>query len=72
VLIPAQAVESEGDGSSGTVFVIDGQVVHAHSVRLGARSSEGQLILSGLSAGALVAIGDLSKLRDGSRVRITQ
>lgn len=72
VLIPAQAVETEGDGSSGTVFVIDGQVVHAHSVRLGARSSEGQLILSGLSAGALVAIGDLSKLRDGSRVRITQ
>ncbi len=72
VLVPADAVETNSDGNSGTVFVIDGKVVHAHSVRLGARGSDGQLVLSGLDAGALVAVGDLSKLRDGLRVRITQ
>jgi RND family efflux transporter MFP subunit len=72
VLIPADAVQTNGDGNTGTVFVIDGQVVHAHSVRLGARSNDGQLILSGLNTGALVAVGDLSKLRDGARVRVTQ
>lgn len=72
VLIPAGAVQTNSDGSSGTVFVLDGTVVHARSVRLGARASGGQLILSGLSAGALVAVGDLSKLHDGARVRVTQ
>jgi len=52
--------------------VIDGKVLHERNVRLGARQTDGQLILSGLNAGALVAVGDLSKLRDGARVRITQ
>lgn len=72
VLVPADAVETHSDGNSGTVFVINGSVVHARSVRLGARAGDGQLILSGLNPGTLVAVGDLGRLRDGARVRVTQ
>jgi hypothetical protein len=42
------------------------------AVRLGARSAGGQTILAGLKPGAQVAVGDLSKLADGSRVRVIQ
>jgi RND family efflux transporter MFP subunit len=70
VLIPTDAVQVNGD--SGTVFVVNGSVVQSRVVRLGAQSSTGQTVLSGLDAGATVAIGDFTKLHDGARVRITQ
>jgi hypothetical protein len=41
-------------------------------VRLGARDANSQTILSGLQPGAILAIGDFSKLSDGARVRIVQ
>ena len=72
VTVPSAAVETGSDTSTGTVFVIDGNTVAGHSVRLGARSGDNQWILSGLDPGANVAIGDFSKLHDGVRVRITQ
>lgn len=71
VSVPSSAVQTGSDASSGTVFVIEGNTVTARNVQLGARSGDNQWILSGLNAGASVAIGDLSKLRDGVRVRIT-
>ena len=40
------------------------------AVRLGARNTDGQTVLSGLSAGERVAIGDFSKLKDGAKVKI--
>ena len=72
VSVPSSAVKTDSDSSTGTVFVIDGDTVSGHTVRLGARSGDNQWILSGLDAGASVAIGDFSKLHDGARVRVTQ
>lgn len=72
VTVPSAAVQSGSDSSTGTVFVINGDTVAGRTVRLGARSGDNQWILSGLTAGASVAVGDLSKLHDGVRVRITQ
>ena len=70
VLIPTDAVQVNGE--SGTVFVVNGSVVQSRVVRLGAQSSTGQTVLSGLDSGATVAIGDFTKLHDGAKVRITQ
>ncbi len=72
VAVPSAAVETNGDSSTGTVFVIDGATVEGHAVRLGARNGDSQWILSGLDPGASVAIGDFTKLHDGARIRITQ
>ena len=69
VFIPVEAVR--GDGTAGVVFVINGDAVERRAVRLGARTAEGQTILAGLQAGTTVAIGDLSKLSDRTRVRVT-
>jgi len=69
--VPSAAIEIGSDSTMGTVFVIDGNTVKEHSVRLGARSGDNQWILSGLDPGETVAIGDFSKLHDGTRVRIT-
>jgi RND family efflux transporter MFP subunit len=68
VLVPVEAVRMSG--SAGVVFVISGDSVERRAVRLGARTSEGQTILAGLLPGTLVALGDLRKLGDRSRVRI--
>ena len=70
VLVPAEAVQVNGD--TGTLFVINGNVVERRAVRLGARGPDGQTILAGLQPGAVLAIGDFTKLTDGSRVRIAQ
>jgi RND family efflux transporter MFP subunit len=70
VLVPADAVRADGD--TGVVFVVADNGLEKRTVRLGARTSAGQVILSGLQSGAQVAIGDLSKLTDGARVRIEQ
>ncbi len=70
--VPSAAVEPGSDTSTGTVFVIEGNTVTGHTVKLGARSGDNQWILSGLDPGASVAVGDFSKLHDGARVRLTQ
>jgi RND family efflux transporter MFP subunit len=70
VLIPAEAVQSNGD--DGFVFVIRDDTLERRSVRLGVRGTAGQTVLSGISPGTRVALGDLSELADGLRVRIEQ
>jgi RND family efflux transporter MFP subunit len=70
VVVPADAVQTEGDGAA--VFVVDGRMVHRQVVLLGQKGSNGQTILSGLDPGATVAIGDFTKLHDGARIRITE
>jgi RND family efflux transporter MFP subunit len=69
VLVPVEAVR--GDGTAGVVFVINGDAVERRAVRLGSRTAEGQTILAGLQPGTTVALGDLSKLSDRTRVRVT-
>ena len=66
--MPPEAVQGSGD--TGVVYVISDGKVERRTVRLGERAASGQVVLSGLTSGARVAVGDLSKLADGMKVRV--
>ena len=68
VLIPTDAIAASG--STGIVYLVHGTTVERRAVRLGGKTGSGQLVVAGLEAGNTVALGDLSKLSDGARVRI--
>jgi RND family efflux transporter MFP subunit len=68
VIVPADAVQSNGD--TGTVFVINGDTVERRVVRLGSRTTEGQLVLSGIASGSRVVVGHLDALTDGAKVYV--
>ncbi|MBX6420044.1 MAG: efflux RND transporter periplasmic adaptor subunit [Nevskia sp.] len=68
VTLPPEAVQAAGE--TGVVWLIRDAHVERRAVRLGARTSAGQVILSGLAPGERVALGDLSKLQDGARIAI--
>ena len=68
LLVPEGAVQRNGD--TGVVFVVANGNVEKRTVRLGERSAAGQVVLSGLSSGTRVAIGDFARLTDGTAVRI--
>ena len=70
VRLPNNAVQ--GSGSTGTVFVVHGDSVERRAVRLGAGSSEGITVLSGLTARERVAVGDFTRLKDGAKIRVEQ
>jgi RND family efflux transporter MFP subunit len=70
VVLPAEAVQISGN--AGIVFVISGNAVERRAVRLGARTADGLTILAGLQSGAMVAVGDFSKLSDRVRISIVQ
>lgn len=75
VLVPPEAVQASGSNNSdaGVVYVIRGdETVERRAVRLGARNSDGQTIVSGLSGGERVAVGDFAKLTDGAKIKIQQ
>ncbi len=69
VIVPVAAVIVQGD--AGIVLVITGDRIQRRAVRLGARTAGGQEILAGLDPGAILAVGEFAKLRDGSRVCVT-
>jgi len=68
VIIPAEAIATSGDTS--IVYVVHESTVERRAVRLGAKTSAGQIVIAGLAAGNTVALGDLTKLHDGARIRI--
>jgi RND family efflux transporter MFP subunit len=68
VSIPADAIIT--DGSASIVFVVHGSTVERRAVRLGGKANSGQIVTAGLEPGSTVALGDLSKLSDGARVRV--
>ena len=71
VRVPPEAVQASGD--TGVVYILrDGGTVERRAVRLGARNGDGQTVVSGLSAGERVAVGDFGKLADGEKVKIEQ
>jgi RND family efflux transporter MFP subunit len=70
VIVPVEAVQGSGD--SGTVFLIEGNTVHRQVVKLGARITDGQTVLSGLRSGDRVAIGELGKLTDGAKIYVEE
>jgi hypothetical protein len=67
-VVPADAVQASGE--TGVVFVLNDDRVERRAVRLGARVAGKQIVLSGVTAGARVAAGDLSQLADGAKVRV--
>jgi RND family efflux transporter MFP subunit len=70
VLVPKESVQADGD--TGVVFVIADGGVERRTVRLGAQSAAGQVVLAGLKVGTRLARGDLSSLTDGSKVRVEE
>jgi len=68
LVVPQSAVQTDGD--TGVVFVVNDHNVERRSVRLGTRTAEGQIVLSGLTSGTRIAVGDLSQLVDGAKIRI--
>jgi RND family efflux transporter MFP subunit len=68
VLVPNEAVQANGD--TGTVYIINGDTVERRVVRLGSRTAEGQLVLSGISSGTHVVVGNLDALTDGAKVYV--
>jgi len=70
LLVPREAIQANGD--TGVVFVVADDSVERRTVRLGAQTGTSQLVLSGVTAGTRVALGDLSLLADNVRVRIVE
>jgi len=68
VIVPAEAVQANGD--SGSVFVLHDDRVEERTVKLGAQSAHAQIVLSGIDAGSKLAIAVRGKLRDGAKVRL--
>jgi len=68
VTIPADAIATTG--TANVVYVVHGSTVERRAVRLGGKTNAGQIITAGLEPGNTVALGDLSKLSDGTRVYI--
>ena len=67
--VPANAVQV--NGRTGVVYVIGSEdKIEKRDVALGPQTQQGVTILSGLSAGDRLAAGDLSRLKDGDRVKI--
>jgi RND family efflux transporter MFP subunit len=66
VQVPSRAVQAQG--AQGVVFVIRDDRLERRAVKLGARSGDNQIVLSGLAAGDRVAIGDLAQFKDGVKV----
>jgi hypothetical protein len=53
------------------VFIINGNnTVERRVVRLGARTTDGQLVLSGLPSGSRVAASNLAALSDGAKIHV--
>ena len=70
VLVPNESVQADGD--TGVVFVLADGGVERRTVRLGAQSAAGQVVVAGLQVGTRLARGDLTLLADGSRVRVEE
>ena len=68
VIVPPEAVRTAGDTS--IVFVIRGDRVERRVVRLGARTAEGQTILSGMAPGERIAVDGSGRLAEGSTIRV--
>lgn len=70
VVVPERAIQISGD--TGTVFVVQDDTLERRAVRVGGATAEGRIVLSGIAAGARLAVGDLALLANGMRVRTTE
>jgi RND family efflux transporter MFP subunit len=70
VTLPRAAVGAGASDTTGTVYVLHDTTVERRVVRLGAAEGDSRIVLSGVSPGERVAIGDFATLADGARVKI--
>ncbi len=70
VSLPGNAVQVSG--TTGTVFVVREDTVERRAVKVGSSSADSVTVLSGLTAGERVAVGDFSQLKDGVKIRVEQ
>ncbi len=72
VSVPVEAVQmdTQAGADTGVVFLVHGDKVERRAVKLGVASAGNQIILSGVTAGDRLAVGDLSKLSDGIAIRV--
>jgi RND family efflux transporter MFP subunit len=70
VTVPSEAIIVCAD--QNILFVVRDGGVERRAVKLGSRTAEGQIVLSGLSGGETVAVSGLDMLTDGAKVRIEQ
>lgn len=70
VLVPAEAVKD--DNGTPVVYVIQGDTVERRAVNLGAARGVQVQVLAGLSGGERLAVGDLAKLADGTRIEVQE
>jgi RND family efflux transporter MFP subunit len=68
VVIPAEAIARSG--GMHIVYLVHNSIVERCVVQLGVKNEAGQIVIAGLRAGSIVAIGDLSRLRDRAKVRM--
>ncbi len=66
--LPSNAVQVSD--TVGVVYVVHDSTVERRAVKLGAISADRVTVLSGLSPGEHVAIGDFARLKDGARIRV--
>lgn len=68
VVVPPESVQTGAEGGAAYVYVIVGSKINRRDVVLGSRERDGQVIVSGLSAGDRVVMSGFDKLRDGASV----
>ncbi|RDV00699.1 efflux RND transporter periplasmic adaptor subunit [Trinickia dinghuensis] len=72
VTLPLGAVQADTDAATGVVYVLHDDTVERREVKLGARGTDTQTVIAGVSPGEHVAVGDLAKLSDGAHVKVVQ
>uniref|UniRef100_UPI0033415B16 efflux RND transporter periplasmic adaptor subunit n=1 Tax=Castellaniella defragrans TaxID=75697 RepID=UPI0033415B16 len=68
LVVPAQAIQRGGDGSSNLVLIKDGKAVIT-PVSVGPRYNDGYIISRGLAAGDQVVVEGFQKIRPGAPVQ---
>ena len=68
IVVPREAILVSGD--QNVVFVVRDGEVERRVVKLGARTNEDRIVLSGVASGETVVVGDLDRLADGAKVKV--
>lgn len=69
VMVPFDAVETEDDGQTVAWVLSDGKV-ERRAVRVGARTTKGQILEAGVQPGETLVLGAEGRLKDGKSVRV--
>lgn len=72
VFLPRSALRTDPGNGEAFVYVVEGDVAHRVPVSLGVRVAEYQEVVDGLPEAALVVMEGVSRLSDGSRIRIVR